>query len=138
MSLQKMPSANERLLTEVELELMTIIWNLKKVTIKDVVSHLPEERPLAYTTVATVLKVLEQKGFLTCHKEAYAHAFTPIVSKSDYESTCLEHMVAHVFDGEPVALVQRLLGAKTLQQHDIQAIEKALKQLAVGEQVGES
>lgn len=121
--------AHDRLLTEVELELMNIIWSLNKVTIKEVVSHLSKERPLAYTTVATVVKVLEQKGFLECQKNSYAHVFVPIVTKSEYESTCIDHMVANVFDGEPVALVQRLLMAKKLQYDDIQAIEEALKQL---------
>lgn len=121
--------AHDRLLTEVELELMNIIWSLNKVTIKEVVSHLSQERPLAYTTVATVVKVLEQKGFLMCQKNSYAHIFMPIVTKAEYESTCIDHMVANVFDGEPAALVQRLLMAKKLQHDDIQAIEEALKQL---------
>ncbi len=129
MSAKKASPTHERLLTEVELELMSIIWSLNKVTIKDVVSRLSNERPLAYTTVATVLKVLEQKGFLECKKDSYAHVFVPIVTKSEYESACIEHMVANVFDGEPVALVQRLLMAKKLQHDDIQAIEEALKQL---------
>lgn len=121
--------AQDRLLTEVELELMNIIWSLNKVTIKEVVSHLSSARPLAYTTVATVVKVLEQKGFLECQKNSYAHVFVPIVTKAEYENTCIDHMVANVFDGEPVALVQRLLMAKKLQQDDIHAIEEALKQL---------
>lgn len=126
-------NAQERLLTEVELELMQIIWSLDKATIKDVVAHLPKDRPLAYTTVATVLKVLEQKEFLGCQKGSFAHLFVPLVTKSEYESSCIDHMVANVFDGEPVALVQRLLKANKLQQDDIQAIEQALKQLSVGE-----
>jgi predicted transcriptional regulator len=126
--------AHDRLLTEVELELMNIIWNLNRVTIKDVVSHLSKERPLAYTTVATVVKVLEQKGFLGCQKNSYAHVFVPIVTKAEYESTCIDHMVTNVFDGEPAALVQRLLMAKKLQHNDIQAIEEALKQLLTSEQ----
>ncbi|MCW8398655.1 BlaI/MecI/CopY family transcriptional regulator [Legionella sp. PATHC038] len=129
MSVKKVSSAHDRLLTEVELELMNIIWSLNKVTIKEVVSHLSQQRPLAYTTVATVVKVLEQKGFLECQKNSYAHVFVPIVTKSDYENTCLDHLVANVFDGEPVALVQRLLMAKKLQHDDLQAIEEALKQL---------
>ncbi|HAT2040456.1 TPA: BlaI/MecI/CopY family transcriptional regulator, partial [Legionella pneumophila] len=56
-----------------------------------------------------------------------------IVTKSDYESTCIDHMVANLFDGEPLALVQRLLLARKLQHDDIQAIEEALKQLNAGE-----
>ena len=126
--------AHDRLLTEVELELMNIIWSLNKVTIKDIVSHLPKERSLAYTTVATVVKVLEQKGFLECQKNTYAHVFLPNVTKAEYERTCIDHMVTNVFDGEPVAMVQRLLMAKKLQHDDIQAIEEALKLLITSEQ----
>ena len=74
-----------RLLTEVELQLMTIIWDLQKASVKEVVSQVSKDRNLAYTTVATVMKVLEQKGFLTCQKDSYAHIFSPLVSKSDYE-----------------------------------------------------
>ncbi|KTD45228.1 Penicillinase repressor [Legionella quinlivanii] len=135
MSPKKTPStiAHERLLTEVELELMNIIWSLGTTTIKEVVSHLSKKRSLAYTTVATVFKVLEKKGFLNCQKSTHAHVFMPAVSKSEYESTCLDHVVANVFDGEPLALVQRLLVANKLQQQDIQAIEKALKQLSLDE-----
>jgi len=125
--------AQDRLLTEVELKLMNIIWSLNKVTIKDIVSHLPKERSLAYTTVATIVKVLEQKGFLECQKNTYAHIFQPIVTKAEYERTCIENLVTNVFDGEPVAMVQRLLKAKNLKHDDIQAIEEALKLLAISE-----
>lgn len=128
MSAKKTSSTSGRLLTEVELQLMNIVWNLDKATIKEVVSHLPKERSLAYTTVATVIKILEQKGFLECHKNSYAHVFQPVVTKYEYENACLDHIVANVFDGEPVALVQRLLVAKKLPYDDIEAIEKALKQ----------
>lgn len=140
MSIKKGPNAfaQDRLLTEVELELMNIIWSLNQVTIKEIVSHLPKERPLAYTTVATVVKVLEQKGFLECQKSSFAHVFVPIVSKAEYEGTCIDHMVTNVFDGEPVALVQRLLMAKKLEQDDIQAIEEALKQLLSSEKQSEA
>lgn len=67
-------------------------------------------------------------------KNSYAHVFLPVVTKAEYESTCIDQMVANVFDGEPSALVQRLLTAKKLQHDDIQAIEKALKQLVTSEQ----
>ena len=133
MSLKKTRQQGERLLTEVELELMHIIWNLGKVSIKEVLLKLPEHRNLAYTTVATVVKVLEQKGFLACEKDSYAHVFFPLISREDYETTCIEHMVANVFDGEPMALLQRLLSVKNLTSEDIKAMEDSLEQLAVSE-----
>lgn len=133
MALKKTRTAGERLLTEVELELMHIIWSLQKVSIKEVLLKLPENRNLAYTTVATVVKVLEQKGFLACEKASHAHVFFPLVSREEYENTCIEHMVANVFDGEPLALLQRLLSAKNLTVEDIKAMEESLNQLAVSE-----
>ena len=125
--------AVERLLTEVELELMSIVWSLGPTTVKDVSKQLPKARNLAYTTIATVMKILENKGFLTCQKDTHAHVFTPAVSKTHYEATCLEHMVNHVFDGEPMALVQRLIEAKKIQPDDIEIIEKILKKLKTEE-----
>jgi len=122
-------SVNDRLLTEVELELMHIIWALNKATVKEVVSNLPSKRNLAYTTVATVMKVLEQKKFLVCQKDSYAHSFVPLVSKADYESTYINHMVDNLFAGQPEALVERLLSVKKLGKDEIKAIENALRKL---------
>jgi predicted transcriptional regulator len=120
----------DRLLTPVELELMSIIWSQGRTTVKEVVEALPKNRPLAYTSVATVMKVLEQKGFLRCEKHSWAHIFSPLVEKAAYEKSCLDHVVDNVFDGEPVALVQRLLTAKTMSAAELRAIEATLQELA--------
>ena len=119
----------DKLLTAVELELMNIVWSIGRVAVKDVAAALPESRRLAYTSVATMLKILEQKNFLRCEKDAHAHVFVPIISKETYEGACIEHMVTSVFDGEPVALVQRLLSVKELSRSELSAIESALRKL---------
>jgi predicted transcriptional regulator len=118
------------LLTDVELELMSIIWSQGQATVKEVVDALPRSRPLAYTSVATVMKILEQKGYLRCEKDSYAHTFSPLVEKAAYEKACLDHVVDNVFDGEPVALVQRLITAKRMTAAELRAIEAALQELA--------
>jgi predicted transcriptional regulator len=128
---RKKEKAGERLLTDVELELMTIIWNLgRTTTVKEVAEALPKTRRLAYTSVATVMKILEHKGYLRCEKQSYAHTFSPLVEKRAYEESCLDHVVDNVFDGEPVALVQRLLTAKRLSAAERRAIEATLRELA--------
>jgi BlaI family transcriptional regulator, penicillinase repressor len=127
---RKKEQAGARLLTDVELELMTIIWSQGRTTVKEVADALPRTRPLAYTSVATVMKILEHKGYLKCEKRSYAHTFSPLVEKAAYEESCLEHVVDNVFDGEPVALVQRLLTAKRLSAAERRAIEAALRELA--------
>ncbi|MBX3710159.1 MAG: BlaI/MecI/CopY family transcriptional regulator [Gammaproteobacteria bacterium] len=125
---QPMPR-NNRLLTDVELEFMTIVWRLGSATVKEVMKNLPEFRNLAYTSAATIMKILNQKGYLKCQRDSFAHTFTPIISKVEYENSFLEHTVTHVFDGEPVALVQRLLGASQIHKDEILQIEEVLKNL---------
>lgn len=129
MKKQQPLSQNTRLLTEVELEFMAIIWRLGCATVKEVMMHLPNDRNLAYTTAATVMKILHQKAYLKCQKESFAHTFTPIISKKEYEKSFLEHTLTHIFDGEPIALVQRLLGVTRIHKDEIQQIEEILKKL---------
>ncbi len=126
---KKTPGA-ARLLTGVELELMTIVWQRGDVTVKDVLEGLPKGRRLAYTSVATVLKILETKGVLACKKDAHAHTYAPLVAKEEYERAAVEHVVTSVFEGEPVALVQRLLSDGNLSADDLARIEVAIKALA--------
>lgn len=125
----KKGGSTSKLLTEVELELMSIIWRAGAVTVKEVVAGLPAHRQLAYTSVATVMKILEQKGFLVCQKDSHAHTYAALIAKEEYERECVDHMVNHVFDGEPVALVQRLLDAGNLSARDLQSLQATLKQL---------
>ena len=127
--IRKKDKAGDRLLTDVELELMTIIWSRGQTTVKEVAEALPKSRRLAYTSVATVMKILENKGYLRCDKRSYAHTFSPLVDKQTYEESCLDHVVDNVFDGEPVALVQRLLTAKRLSPVERRAIEATLREL---------
>jgi predicted transcriptional regulator len=75
------------------------------------------------------MKILEQKGFLTCKKDAHAHSYRARVQKEDYERECVDHVVNNVFGGEPVALVQRLLDARNLSTSDFQSLQAALKKL---------
>lgn len=100
---------SDRTLTEVELELMTILWRLTEGTVNDVIAQLPNNRRLAYTSVSTILRILEQKGVLQTRKEGRGHIYVPQLKKADYEATTVQNVVERVFDGAPVALVKQLL-----------------------------
>lgn len=116
-----------RLLTDVELELITPLWQLGEGTVHDVLRTLPSARSLAYTSVSTVLRILVGKGVLVVRKEGRGHVYVPLVSKAEYEATSLRHMVQHVFDGAPDALVRRLLQAEELDEQKIAAIRAVLR-----------
>jgi predicted transcriptional regulator len=116
----------ERILTDVELELMTVIWQKGEASVADVQMALPEERKLAYTSVSTILRILEQKQFLRTRKEGRGHIYIPTIEKSAYEARSLQQLLKTVFAGEPGALIKQLLQSKDLSSSDIEQIRALL------------
>ena len=86
-------------LTDAELELMTILWKLGQGSVNEVMAELPKGRDLAYTSVSTILRILEQKQILTTRKEGRGHLYIPKITKAEYEEATIEKVVAKVFDG---------------------------------------
>jgi predicted transcriptional regulator len=117
-----------KLLTEVELELMTALWQAGEATVRDVMERLPKGRELAYTSVSTILRILEKKTLVRARKEGKAHVYSPAVSKSDYEGRSLRHLVDKVFDGTPSAMVLRLLDDEGLSVDELREIQQRLKE----------
>jgi predicted transcriptional regulator len=117
-----------KLLTETELELMTILWRLKEGSVAEVIEQLPKERDLAYTSVSTIMRILEQKGALKTRKEGRGHIYIPSLKKNDYEAKTVKHVVDRVFDGTPVALVRQLLDSGNLNSKDLEELKKLIIQ----------
>jgi predicted transcriptional regulator len=117
---------NAKLLTKVELELMKHLWEIGEGTVKDVIAALPGDRKLAYTSVSTILRILEQKGILQSRKQGRAHIYTPTIARAHYETNSLINYVKNVFDDTPAMLVKRLLDTETLSADDIEEIKKML------------
>jgi predicted transcriptional regulator len=85
-------------LTKAEEQVMQILWNLKEGVVKDVVEGFDEPRP-AYTTVATVLTVLEKKGFVTRKKVGNVNLFFPEISKREYTGFQFKTLLSDYFNG---------------------------------------
>lgn len=124
--MQKKRASLEKPLTEVELELMQAIWELGECTVKDVQTHVASARELAYTSVATMMKILEQKGALKSEKAERAHIYRPIISRADYEATSLRHLADNVFKGDPSSMVMRLINDTKLSKDELKAIKQLL------------
>lgn len=113
-------------LTPVELELMHIVWRKGEVSVADVLEALPPERKLAYTSVSTVLRILEQKGVLQSRKVGRGHVYSALLPREAYEVQSVRHLVETVFDGTPSALVERLVEAVPLSPEEAEQIRKLL------------
>ncbi|MEK0162476.1 BlaI/MecI/CopY family transcriptional regulator [Phaeobacter sp. JH20_36] len=97
------------LLTEVELEFMTVVWETGGGTVRDILAELNKSQERAYTSVATVLKIMEQKGFLSSERADRSLVYRPAVPKADYQKTTLKNLSSKLFNGAPAALVARLV-----------------------------
>ncbi len=116
-----------RPLTPVELELMQLVWKLGEVSVADVQAALPPERALAYTSVSTVLRILEQKGVVRGPKEGRGPLYSAVLPREAYEAQSVRHLVDTLFEGTPSALVARLVEAVPLAPEDVEQLRKLLE-----------
>ncbi len=123
---KKQKTKIEKPLTEVELQLMNIIWALESCTVKEVQTEISKERELAYTSVATIMKILESKGIVKSMKSDKAHIYTALISKENYEKQSLEHLAENLFQGDSSMMVMRLLDNSNFSQKDLEAIRCVL------------
>jgi predicted transcriptional regulator len=116
-----------RLLTDVELELMSILWRLGEGTVRDVLAELPRNRKLAYTSVSTILRVLEGKRMVKSRKVGRSHTYLPGLSKPEYERRSIRHLVRNVFDGTPRAMVSRLVDDEGLTRGELEELQQLVE-----------
>lgn len=109
-------------LTEVELEFMTRLWELGRATVRDVQDALAPARKLAYTSAATILRILEQKGFVTSTKQGKTFIYRPVLSKDAYQSRSLRNLSEKLFDNTPATLVARLVDDYDLSEEALDEI----------------
>jgi predicted transcriptional regulator len=119
-----------RPLTATELEMMNDIWRVGSCTVSQVQDALRPDRELAYSSVSTIIRILEQKGFVTSSKVGRGHLYAAAMPKRDYQALSLEHVVKQVFDDTPSLLVQRLLDSKNLTEHELGEIRALLRRKA--------
>jgi len=114
------------LLTEVELEFMTAIWGIGGGTVREVMANLAPDRQLAYTSASTILRILEQKNFLTSERTEKSFIYRPSVNKPDYQSKSLRNLSEKLFDNTPSSLVARLVDDENMTEEMLQEIRALL------------
>jgi predicted transcriptional regulator len=114
-------------LTPVEFELMEILWKIKEGTVRDVMAHLPKNRELAYTSVSTILRILQQKKIVSAEKiSGRQHIYIPALDKDKFAAHSISKIVSQVFSGNSVEMVAHLVSANNLTQEEINSIQKLL------------
>lgn len=119
-----MDRESQRLLTPAELELMTVLWDDGPATVREVLDRLPDGKEPAYTTVSTILRILEQKGFVGSSKQGRSHVYAPSLARRDYEGRNLRQLIGSLFGGDPSALARRLVDDEALGDEDLRELQR--------------
>lgn len=114
-------------LTANELELMKIVWSHDgAVTVRDVYEELRATRPVAYTTVMSSLKTLEQKGHLTATQQDRAYVYRPVQPRQQVIKEMVREFVNRVFNGSTRPLVVHLLEEQAITETELREIRRKL------------
>src|ERR1044071_7299841 len=95
--------------SRLEMQVLGVLWERGPSTVRDVLDALPDGKARAYTTVLTVMQVMEKKGLLTHTSQGNAHVYQPKVSREQTMRPMLRTLVHHIFGGSPASALQHLL-----------------------------
>jgi predicted transcriptional regulator len=118
---------NLKPLTGTELEMMNVIWRIGPCSVAQVLEQLRPARELAYTSVSTIVRILEQKGYVTSRRAGRGHLYSAAVAKDDYQAMSLKQLVDNVFEGTPTLMVKRLLDSDALTEDELAQIKLLLR-----------
>lgn len=113
-------------LPQAEFEVMTILWEKGEATVKDCLNALQTERKLAYTTVATLLNRLREKGYVDAEERNFAYVFRPLVGRESVVKRKLDDLVQRVLGGHIGPLAAYIAEKRNLIPEQIAALEEML------------
>ena len=116
-------------LTGQELEIMKVIWPLGQATVREVYDDLRTRRTIAYTTVLTMMKILEQKGYVRKTREDRAFVYRPSRPRQQVIGSMVREFVDRVFDGASRPMLLHLVKQTKLSEKDRKALLRALEEV---------
>ena len=108
-----------------ELDVMAVLWELESGTVSEVRDRLPAD--LAYTTVLTILRNLEAKGFVRHAEEGKAHRYFPLVARQTAERSAVTRLIDRLFQGSPELLLTRLVDDDALTPEQMKRMRERLR-----------
>jgi predicted transcriptional regulator len=117
----------ERDLPQAEFEVMEVLWRKGEATVKEVQAELSAGSKKAYTTVATLLTRMRDKGYVKAEERNFAYVFKPLVRKDQVVRRKLDDLVKHILGGDVSPLAAYIAENRNLTQEQIAALEKAVR-----------
>jgi predicted transcriptional regulator len=125
-----MPPKRSITLTEAELRLMKILWQRGESVVGDLVAAIPGDAPLAYNSVLTTIRILEQKGYVQHRQEGRAYVYSPCVGEHEASRSEVRHMMQRFFGNSRERLLLSLLGDEEISPEELQRLRDAIAKTA--------
>lgn len=113
-------------LTKKEEEIMQVVWKLEKAFVKEIIAEMPEPKP-HYNTIATIIRILEDKGFMAHESLGNSFRYHAIISKEDYQQRALGDVLSNYFDDSPMKLVTYFAKQEKLDKDQLKKLIKIIK-----------
>lgn len=123
MARKKSPS-----LTDAELRLMEVLWEKGSATVSEVVQALPKHIPLAYSTVLTTLRILENKGQVRHTKGGKAFVYRPLIGRDDARASAVAHLLGRFFKGSPELLMLNLIERGKIDPAELKHLRRRIEE----------
>jgi predicted transcriptional regulator len=123
-----LPRKKSPLLTDAELRLMEVLWAKGQATVSEVVEGLPKDVDLAYSTVLTTLRILENKGYLRHIKDGRAFVYRPLVKRAQAQQSAVSHLVRRFFADSPELLMLNLIETKKITAKELALLRKRIEE----------
>ncbi len=113
-------------LSKREEQLMQVLWGLKQAFVKEIIEQLPEPKP-HYNTVSTIIRILEEKGFVGHESFGNSHRYFPKVSKEDYQSREVKDVLRNYFDNSFQKMVAYFAKEENISPEELEDIINMIK-----------
>ena len=125
-----MPPRRSKTLTEAELRLMRLLWDIGECSVQDLVSATPSESRLAYTSVLTTIRILETKGYVRHRQQGRAFLYSPRIAEQDARQTELRHVMGRFFGNSREKLMLAVLGDGEVDEEELQKLKQLIGEAA--------
>lgn len=115
-------------LTDAELRLMDALWEKGTATVSEVAEALPNNPALAYSTVLTTLRILENKGFVRHTKDGRAFVYHPLVGREQARESAVTHLVRRFFEDSPELLMLNLLDKNKVDASELRRLRRKIEE----------
>lgn len=120
--------SEKKLLTDLELKVMNILWDLKKAFVKEVIQKWKDEPVPAYNTISTIVRILQEKNYVGHEAFGRSHQYFPVISRAQYQKRLMNNVLNTVFSGSVSNLVSTLVDNRDLSDEEIDDLKNMIDQ----------